>query len=90
MRPMECSISALSRQLLANANCASGCGGTGGVSRKVTLGVRIIVAAEKQLMIPEHLKSLLVAENIVHLAGDELGLSAWFSGQRLGAKREIS
>ncbi len=38
----------------------------GGVSGKVTLGVRIMVAAE-QLLILELLKSLPVAEYTVHL-----------------------
>ena len=53
-----------------------------GVSGKVTLGVKISVTADQQLMVLELLKSLPAAEHIVHIAGNESGLLAWFSGPR--------
>jgi hypothetical protein len=54
-----------------------------GVSGKVVLGVRITKAADQlQTAMLKLLQDLEVAEDIVHLAGDEQGLTAWFSGPR--------
>ena len=54
-----------------------------GVSGKVVLGVRITKATDQlQTAMLKLLQDLEVAEDIVHLAGDEQGLTAWFSGPR--------
>jgi hypothetical protein len=54
-----------------------------GVSGKVVLGVRITRKADQlPAALLKLLQDLEVAENIVHLSGDEQGLTAWFSGPR--------
>ena len=53
-----------------------------GVSGKVILGVRIAVVAERHVAMLGLLAELKTTEHIVHLEGDEGGLTAWFSGPR--------
>jgi len=53
-----------------------------GVSGKVILGVKITIAPQQHVAMLELLKGLQVAEHIVHLEGDGMGLSVWFSGPR--------
>ena len=45
------------------------------------LGVKVVAVAERQVAMLGLLKEL-TAEHIVHLEGDEGGLTAWFCGPR--------
>jgi hypothetical protein len=51
-----------------------------GVSGKVVLGVKLDIQFEQQPRLLDFLKGSPDADNIVHLAGDQHGLSIWFSG----------
>jgi hypothetical protein len=53
-----------------------------GVSGKVILGVRVAAVAEQQVALLGLLNELQAVEHIVHLEGDEGGLTAWFSAPR--------
>ena len=51
-----------------------------GVSGTVILGAKIEVPVGQQLALLEFRKGIHEADTIVHLSGDEQGVSIWFSG----------
>ena len=53
-----------------------------GVSGPVVLGAKIEVPVAQQLTVLDFLKGMHEADTIVHLSGDEQGVSIWFSGPR--------
>jgi hypothetical protein len=53
-----------------------------GVSWKAVLGVKLAVPTGQQLQMLNFLKESPDADHIVHLEGNQHGLSIWFSGPR--------
>jgi hypothetical protein len=53
-----------------------------GVSGTVILGAKIEVPVDQQLALLEFRKGIHEVDTIVHLSGDEQGVSIWFSGPR--------